>query len=87
MQAQVTKEPPKRLQTTADVEAALKTLYRVDRLTVLLFIGREEAGPCWWFRLPASKGNKVARLDDEGNLHIYNLHACQLMLKDGEIWP
>ncbi len=80
-------EPPKRLQTTTDVREALLKLYAVDRLTVLLFIGKEEAGPCWWFRLPGSKGNKMARLDDEGNLHIYNLHACQLRLRDGEIWP
>lgn len=80
-------EPTKRLKTTDDVKEALTTLYKVDRLTVILFIGNEEAGPCWWFRLPASKGNKLARLDDEGNLHIYNLHATALRLKDGEIWP
>lgn len=84
---QLTKELPKRLKTTTDVREALLKLYAVDRLTVLLFIGKEEADPCWWFRLPASKGNKMARLDDEGNLHIYNLHACSLMLRDGEIWP
>lgn len=82
---QVTTELPK-LKTTTDVEEAIKNLYAVDRLTTLLFIGKEEAGPCWWFRLPASKGNKMARLDDEGNLHVYNLHAC-LMLRNGEIWP
>lgn len=87
MSEHVTLEPPKRLQTTADVEETLKSLYKVERLQVLLFIGKEEAGPCWWFRLPASKGNKMARLDDEGNLHIYNLHACSLMLRNGEIWP
>ncbi len=83
----MTKELPKRLQTTADIQEALMKLYSVDRLTVLLFVGREEVGPCWWFRLPGSKGNKMARLDEEGNLHIYNLHACTLRLKDGEIWP
>jgi hypothetical protein len=85
--AQVTMEPPKRLRTSIDVEEAIKNLYAVERLQVFLFIGNEEAGSCWLFRLPASKGSKMARLDDEGNLHIYNLHACQLMLKDGEIWP
>jgi len=84
---QLTKELPKRLKTTDDVREALLNLYAVERLTVFLFIGKEEAGPCWWFRLPASKGNRMARLDDEGNLHIYNLHSCQLMLRDGEVWP
>jgi len=84
---QVTMEPPKRLQTASDVEEAIRNLYAVERLQVFLFIGNEEAGPCYWFRLPASKGSKLARLDDEGNLHVYNLNSSLLMLKDGEIWP
>jgi hypothetical protein len=29
----------------------------------------------------------MARLDDEGNLHVYNLNSSLLMLRDGEIWP
>lgn len=87
MSEQMTLEPPKRLQTATDVEEAIKKLYKVERLQVFLSVGNVEAGPCYWFRLPASKGNKLARIDDEGNLHIYNLHACQLMLRNGEIWP
>jgi hypothetical protein len=77
--------------TTKDVEKALCEMFHTDRLAAFIPLNEKETEyvfhdlRMFWFRVPGVEGIKVARLDGEGNMHVYKLlHFC-VRYADGEV--